>query len=186
MARNLRRHPVICVVCGTGFLTFTSNVKRGDAKCCSLRCRAKFSSVPADDSPAALKRRAHRKVFLAVCDGVLVRPDSCPKCGSSRQIEAHHDDYTAPLVVRWMCRACHRKEHAPAPVGLGQSVEARAAYARVRAGLKSGEIERTPCAECGDPATIGFYGASFEHVTVIEWRCLSHHSLRRRALQRSA
>ena len=35
-------------------------------------------------------------------------------CGSM-DVEMHHDDYTKPLQVTWMCRACHLAHHAPKP-----------------------------------------------------------------------
>lgn len=60
------------------------------------------------------KHAAHVLVNNAVKNGRLFKPTNCPICGEfkpSRQIHAHHDDYTKPLQVRWMCSACHRKEH---------------------------------------------------------------------------
>jgi transposase-like protein len=27
-------------------------------------------------------------------------------------MDAHHDDYSKPLRVRWLCRKCHRRYHA--------------------------------------------------------------------------
>jgi hypothetical protein len=39
----------------------------------------------------------------------------CP-CGS-KDSEMHHEDYSKPLEVKWLCRRCHMLEHyGPAPV----------------------------------------------------------------------
>lgn len=54
-------------------------------------------------------RRAHDKVRKAIQAGTLKR-GKCEVCGSLR-VEAHHDDYTEPLVVRWLCRADHLAFH---------------------------------------------------------------------------
>lgn len=52
------------------------------------------------------KARAHRAVSNAIRDGKLVRED-CEICGS--EAEAHHEDYSQPLDVRWMCFRHHRE-----------------------------------------------------------------------------
>ena len=58
------------------------------------------------------KRYAQRKVQRAVKSGVLTRPSTCPSCGARGvRIEAHHDDYSKPLNVRWLCSFCHKQEH---------------------------------------------------------------------------
>lgn len=41
----------------------------------------------------------------------LVRPESCSNCFKVGKVEAHHDDYAFPLVVRWLCPLCHNKWH---------------------------------------------------------------------------
>jgi hypothetical protein len=58
-----------------------------------------------------LKRVCKNAVSNAIRDGKLARPSSCSKCGASCKPEAHHDDYTKPLDVRWLCVPCHRRHH---------------------------------------------------------------------------
>lgn len=55
------------------------------------------------------KLRAKWTVRYAVKTGKL-KPQPCVRCGK-KKTETHHDDYTKPLDVVWMCRVCHRKEH---------------------------------------------------------------------------
>ena len=60
----------------------------------------------------------YRSVRSAIASGELVRPKSCEICGESpppakdgrSQIHAHHEDYSRPLDVKWICAMCHRKE----------------------------------------------------------------------------
>lgn len=48
-----------------------------------------------------------------------MRPSRCEKCkkkppplsNGKSGIQAHHDDYNLPLVVRWLCKGCHFKWH---------------------------------------------------------------------------
>jgi len=60
------------------------------------------------------KYKARNAVSNAVRDGRLHKPDHCESCGTSdfRQLEGHHDDYSKPLDVRWLCAPCHRQWHA--------------------------------------------------------------------------
>jgi hypothetical protein len=55
-------------------------------------------------------RRAHALVSKALREGTLKR-GQCEQCGSFR-VEAHHDDYSQPLIVRWLCRGDHQRHHA--------------------------------------------------------------------------
>ena len=54
--------------------------------------------------------QAHRRVFDAIRRGELVR-QPCEVCGSE-PADAHHADYSEPLVVRWFCRRHHQQHHA--------------------------------------------------------------------------
>ena len=55
------------------------------------------------------KVSAHNKVARAVRAGKLKKLP-CVVCGNSRS-HGHHDDYTKPLEVRWLCAAHHREVH---------------------------------------------------------------------------
>ena len=46
--------------------------------------------------------------------GKLVKPTVCEDCGQSFPkgwIHGHHEDYSQPLAVRWLCQPCHGKRH---------------------------------------------------------------------------
>ncbi len=49
-------------------------------------------------------------VHLALKSGKLIR-QPCEVCGAEKT-DAHHDDYSQPLSVRWLCRSHHKKHHA--------------------------------------------------------------------------
>lgn len=58
-----------------------------------------------------MKRAAHIIVGNAVRDGRLIKPGVYEACGRGGKIDGHHDDYTKPLDVRWLCKACHLQWH---------------------------------------------------------------------------
>ena len=55
------------------------------------------------------KRKAHHAVSNAIRDGKLQK-GLCEVCGSS-SVQAHHDDYSKPLDVRWLCIEHHNEVH---------------------------------------------------------------------------
>lgn len=57
------------------------------------------------------KKRAHKKVEVALENGSLIKPELCSRCARPGRIEAHHHDYSKPLEVEWICAKCHRHEH---------------------------------------------------------------------------
>ena len=120
----------------------TKDGRRSDCKVCSLeRVRAWNKANPerkaalskrwAEANPerraAAAKRslarhpqkvRARWAVNNAARDGKLHKPDRCEDCGEitpSPDLRGHHDDYSKPLDVRWLCHPCHGREHEHLP-----------------------------------------------------------------------
>jgi len=58
------------------------------------------------------KPRIHRQVYWAIQRGELVRPESCSHCHRTGcQIMGHHEDYSKPLSVIWLCQRCHLAVH---------------------------------------------------------------------------
>jgi ribosomal protein S27AE len=56
---------------------------------------------------------AHQALHRAIDYGLIQRPDACSKCGASDVlIDGHHEDYSKPLDVEWLCTSCHRLLHA--------------------------------------------------------------------------
>lgn len=83
-----------------------------------LRAKSKYKELHKEDAVEncakyrkgnPIKYNAHKKVHVAVRNGTLVRK-SCEVCGSTKTV-AHHDDYSKPLDVRWLCSSHHREWH---------------------------------------------------------------------------
>lgn len=55
------------------------------------------------------KHNAHTAVYTARKAGRL-RKEPCEVCGDPKS-EAHHDDYSKPLEVRWLCPKHHGEVH---------------------------------------------------------------------------
>lgn len=129
----------ICERCGRAFDVEARRIRPGQARFCSRSChsshvcatrnatvgqrgaknpnwRGGVSSEPSRYTKLFRhrfpeKRRVQRIVHDAVASGRLVRPDACVTCGTACKPDAHHDDYTQPLSVRWLCRSCHVRHH---------------------------------------------------------------------------
>jgi len=61
------------------------------------------------------KIRAHTAVLVAVRNGSLI-PGPCEICGKTKTTKttktlAHHEDYSKPLDVIWLCSRCHAEHH---------------------------------------------------------------------------
>jgi hypothetical protein len=56
------------------------------------------------------KARARRVVAYRLQKGTLT-PSKCADCGCPPPTEAHHEDYSKPLDIIWLCFVCHRARH---------------------------------------------------------------------------
>lgn len=68
----------------------------------------KLNAIRAYRKRNPIKWAAHCILNEAVRHG-RIQPQPCEQCGAKAQ--AHHDDYTKPLDVRWLCTKHHAEHH---------------------------------------------------------------------------
>ena len=112
-----------CETCGTKFLLTPSQFRYGRRRHCSHGCRdlsgpknpnwaggsAATQKTRRKQARHPEKTRARRLVYWAVRRGNLQR-QPCEVCGAP-EVHAHHEDYSKPLEVRWLCSAHHLAAH---------------------------------------------------------------------------
>lgn len=57
------------------------------------------------------KIRATRAINNGIRDKKVFKPETCEECGLKAKVQGHHDDYSKPLEVRWLCEPCHTHHH---------------------------------------------------------------------------
>lgn len=73
--------------------------------------QAKTRATVAYNKRYPMKYAAHVITGNALRDGKLSSASNCSVCNSTTKIEGHHDDYTKPLHLRWLCEKCHKEWH---------------------------------------------------------------------------
>lgn len=57
------------------------------------------------------KKHIARQLLLRAIRLGKIKRLPCQKCGKTIKIEAHHEDYTKPYDVKWLCRPHHHEHH---------------------------------------------------------------------------
>lgn len=57
------------------------------------------------------KTKARYMVRDALSAGKITKPDNCTSCDATGRLEGHHNDYSKPLDVEWLCVLCHKAKH---------------------------------------------------------------------------
>lgn len=123
-----------CRSCSRWYAAPVKELNRGRRIFCSIECTARHAALSGkfkgDKNPRWLggvsndnmryrrrskaahpvEERCRQLVANAVKTGRLVRLP-CEHCGATKS-NGHHEDYSKPLVVIWLCRPCHDTEHA--------------------------------------------------------------------------
>lgn len=74
------------------------------------------------------KRTISAKLRQQVGFGNINKPSTCSNCGQQKQqdeIHGHHEDYTKPYSVIWLCEKCHAYLHAHGPGGICERLDAK-------------------------------------------------------------
>lgn len=57
------------------------------------------------------RMNVYNKVYRAVKNGRIIKPSKCNDCHQENRLLAHHEDYSKPLEVIWLCHSCHKIRH---------------------------------------------------------------------------
>lgn len=57
------------------------------------------------------KQTGRKRIYALVANHLEKCP--CEVCGKTIGVQAHHDDYSKPLIVRWLCARHHMQIHKP-------------------------------------------------------------------------
>ena len=71
-----------------------------------FRARERSRTRPNDE-----KRKARNLLNRAVRRGSIIKPMICSVCQQSARLTAHHDNYSEPQNVEWLCYECHGVRH---------------------------------------------------------------------------
>lgn len=105
LARGIvKKHRTGKCACGEDFCSYS---RHQCAKCHNESRKKKLQ----EDSEAAFKEFSRTVTKNAIKKGFLVK-QPCVICNTNEDVEAHHEDYTKPLDVVWLCRLHHMQHHA--------------------------------------------------------------------------
>lgn len=59
-----------------------------------------------------LRFPVYDRVYKALRDGGLDKPEACERCGRKTEyLDSHHPDYKKPFLVKFLCKSCHKLLH---------------------------------------------------------------------------
>jgi hypothetical protein len=61
---------------------------------------------------------AAQKLRYALRVRKVKKADSCQDCKRTTRLSAHHEDYSNPLEVVWLCSSCHKLRHIKKPLDI--------------------------------------------------------------------
>ena len=110
-----------CDMCGVTSYSSPSSYKKKKRHFCSMKCYSLFRAekLPKEEQHRfgtgfTTQEQNKRKKCRHITNKAIQRKEllrmPCEVCHSLNS-EAHHDDYSKPLMVRWLCFEHHRGHH---------------------------------------------------------------------------
>ena len=102
------KHSGLCTECGENERLPYNHSWCRDCRNAYSRANRKRNSELSPEARQRGNARAYARVYQS--RGMLLA-QPCEVCGDTK-VEKHHDDYSKPLEVRWLCKTHHRELHA--------------------------------------------------------------------------
>lgn len=147
--------------CGCFTATPVATLLRGRRLCCKLCAQRERATIRAEAllTPYALTRSeqqwCHRVYKKALRSGALVPAERCERCGEVAKTGGHHEDYSKPLEVTWLCGPCHGKRHGELHTATVATVQGERLMAAWREDRAAGRPLRDAMSVIGAPARTG-------------------------------
>ena len=118
-----RKRYFLCkCLCGNETIVYLDHIRRGRTNSCGCLKKEetgkRFKKLPQDKQTREknkerdkVKRRAQQMVRYYLKAGEIVKKNSCEICKQEERLLAHHEDYSKPLDVNWLCWGCHKNLH---------------------------------------------------------------------------
>lgn len=96
---SIKKPTMMCTACNTSRIRgYRKNPKyRESANKASRKAYRKHK----------VKWLARLKARYAVSKGIIIKPKKCEVCNLVKILQGHHEDYSKPLEVIWLCWTCH-------------------------------------------------------------------------------
>lgn len=99
---------ITCRKCGA-YLELNRIYLKTECKNCENAYHRQYKKNYTPPLPQQKKQKSRSSARDRLRRGKLIRKP-CEKCGAAKA-EMHHEDYTKPLEVNWLCRKCHMDLH---------------------------------------------------------------------------
>ena len=106
-SRGVKREPTLCKSCRNALSKLSNDKRRTNVRAYQSEW-AKHHPRTNRVVESSEHTQAHVKVFRAIRKGLIIK-QVCEVCGAPAL--AHHDNYSQPLTVRWLCCPHHYEHH---------------------------------------------------------------------------